>query len=381
MAPRRTVLRIREVLLLLAFGVAALVITFSPANSFRPMGTAPPVQLQQGGELHGKEILSSTLIPPTTPCPASRAMLPKSFKIACVGDSITYGNGTHVKKKEREHEGSYPLELKFLLEHGIPGSSSGATVGCPKLERTILEDIRRQLQPSGGHDGCSRCDGIDKNSNGVVKYTVKNFGKSGRTASPKMRKFSIRHTAEFNASKAYQPQLVIILLGTNDSKKRHWEGAEGFKQYYRSLILLYVENYRLRMNRSGVGAGDGFPNLPLYVQLVLPPPATAAEGKEGVVMMIDGNVIAKEIVPAVKELSEELSQEHGGDGGSSLNVHVFREPVDLFTPFSKEIEGFTGVKKKTRQGGLSNHLLHDGVHPTVLGHQRIAEQVYRSLCL
>lgn len=99
-------------------------------------------------------------------------------KIACVGDSITEGIGI---RSMNEH--SYPVILSQLL-----GS----------------------------------------------EYEVMNFGRSSATMLKKSN-FSFWDTKDFFNLFNYQPDIVIIKLGTNDTKGSHWN-AQGFEADCQDMI-------------------------------------------------------------------------------------------------------------------------------------------------
>ncbi len=93
------------------------------------------------------------------------------IKVACIGNSITYGHGI----EDREHD-TYPAQLQKLLGDA---------------------------------------------------YEVKNFGVSGTTAQ-KQGDFPWVSTDQYKQAKAFLPQICVIKLGTNDSKPQNWVGAERF---------------------------------------------------------------------------------------------------------------------------------------------------------
>ena len=100
-------------------------------------------------------------------------------RVACVGDSITYGHGI----KDRLHD-AYPGVLSTMLGE---------------------------------------------------KYDVRNFGVSGTTTMmgtdmPYMNEQAYKDALEFNT------QIVTIKLGTNDSKPYNWKESEHFKQDLKTLI-------------------------------------------------------------------------------------------------------------------------------------------------
>lgn len=194
------------------------------------------------------------------------------LRIACAGDSITYGNGTHIGRKERDGEGNYPLELAQMLR-----------------------------------------------SSGISNIVVRNFGKSGRTASTTLMKFSYRHQREFTDSVKFAPHVVILLLGTNDSKPRHWVDGAAFT---RNLTML-VEAYAALSTK------------PLII-ICIPPPAypiptarNLAKNVPSVLGKIDPVVIRRDIRAAV--ISFALSPT-----ARRLNVHP--SPVDLINAFDAEPE-------------------------------------------
>lgn len=102
-------------------------------------------------------------------------------KVACVGDSITAGYALQNPGVE-----SYPAQLQSLLGNG---------------------------------------------------YSVGNFGLSGATVQ-KRSDFSYWNTAPYRASLQFKPNIVVIMLGTNDSKPWNWNAAK-FNADYRALIAKY----------------------------------------------------------------------------------------------------------------------------------------------
>ncbi len=105
------------------------------------------------------------------------------IKVACVGNSITEGPG-------RNHPGSYPLQLQEILGD---------------------------------------------------KYDVRNFGVSGRTLLKK-GDFPYWNEPQFEEVKNFAPDILVIKLGTNDSKPQNWQHKEDFKKDYLELIQTYRQN-------------------------------------------------------------------------------------------------------------------------------------------
>jgi len=99
------------------------------------------------------------------------------IKVACVGDSITQGVGARSGQ-------SYPAQLQALLGAG---------------------------------------------------YEVGNFGVSGRTLLKK-GDFPYWQEKKYQAALAMEPAIVIIMLGTNDTKPQNWKHEAEFVADYRELV-------------------------------------------------------------------------------------------------------------------------------------------------
>lgn len=102
------------------------------------------------------------------------------IKVACVGNSITQGPG-------REHPESYPLQLQEIIGDA---------------------------------------------------YDVKNFGVSGRTLLKK-GDFPFWDEPQFEEVKEFKPDILIIKLGTNDSKSQNWQFKDEFVDDYLDLIKTF----------------------------------------------------------------------------------------------------------------------------------------------
>lgn len=106
----------------------------------------------------------------------------RSLHIACVGDSITYGCTLPLFFRRR-----YPAVLQKLLGRDVQVAAFGVN--------------DRTLQDTGNKP--------------------------------------YRRERAFLQCKAYQPDVVIILLGTNDSKDCNWISAEAFRQQYAEFLSEY----------------------------------------------------------------------------------------------------------------------------------------------
>ncbi len=146
--------------------------------------------------------------------------------IACVGDSITYGSGI----ADRAHD-SYPAQL---------------------------EQVLRQYDTS---------------------WEVANFGVSGATLLSRGDKPYIRETAYTNAL-ASEPDIVIIKLGTNDSKPQNW----AYRDQYISDYVAMIDAFR------------ALPSHPV-VWICKPVPAFYTN------FAISPTVIHDEILPMIDEIA------------------------------------------------------------------------------
>lgn len=144
------------------------------------------------------------------------------IKVACVGDSITYGLGI---KKRRVN--SYPSVLQSKLGDN---------------------------------------------------YAIHNFGVSGATLLRSGNK-PYWKTKKYKKALSFNPDIVIIKLGTNDSKRKNWKRREDFLDNYTDLIDSFIS-----VNSS----------VKIYVCL----PAPAFPGKSG----IRNSVIKNEIIPLIELL-------------------------------------------------------------------------------
>lgn len=191
------------------------------------------------------------------------------IKIACVGDSITYGLFVANRNKN-----NYPNVLNGLLGDN---------------------------------------------------YCVNNFGYTDRTAIKGGDHPFIKEKV-YTQSLDFKPDIVIILLGTNDSKENNWDES-AFISDYSELIDSYLSI-------------DSHPK----VYVLLPPPVFEVRGK--VLYQIRKQIIEQEVIPAVEQIAK------------SMNV----EYIDLYNVFANR-----------------NDLFYDGVHPTADGSVLLAKTVFEKI--
>lgn len=127
--------------------------------------------------MKNRKILSIVFIALIAPAFALAADAPT--RVACVGDSITHGSGTKDPKTQ-----SYPVQLGKLLGD---------------------------------------------------KYTVENFGVGGATLlnhgdKPYQKQKLCKEALDF------KPDVVVIMLGTNDSKPQNWKYKDQFVADYKDLV-------------------------------------------------------------------------------------------------------------------------------------------------
>lgn len=151
----------------------------------------------------------------------------KKIRVACIGDSITFGTGIRDRAKH-----SYPKVLGDLL----------------------------------GND-----------------YDVRNLGVNGATLLYS-GDLAYRKQKEFRAATRFRPDIVVIELGTNDSKPENWRFRDWFEGDLRTMI-------------------DHFAALPSKPTIWLCKPAPVVHDRLG----IDAEVVRNEIIPIIERVAKERS--------------------------------------------------------------------------
>ena len=193
-------------------------------------------------------------------CPAAPT------RVAVVGDSITCGVGTNIPPWE-----SYPAQVQRML---------------------------------GGD------------------WVVGNFGDSGCTLLKQGDK-PYQQQGTFRQAREFKPDIVVIMLGTNDTKPQNWKSKDHFVDDYKDLIRQFKE----------------LPSKPRV--FICRPPYTSKKGMDAI-------------------------------NASSLN-----EQLPLIDAIAKE----EGVSIIDAYGSLlgKDKLLPDGVHPNTAGATELAKVVYAGL--
>lgn len=187
--------------------------------------------------------------------------------VACVGDSITRGEA--ISNRSRY---SYPAQLQRMLGDG---------------------------------------------------YQVRNFGYNGAMMARKGYR-PYWNLQEFKDATEYDPQIVVIMLGTNDSYPEYWrEGKGQFKADGTAMVEHFL----------------GVESRP-KVWLCLPIPIGPARGEE------QPNILSNEVIPILRQIAVEK------------NVPL----IDMYQVMTGKLD-----------------LLPDGVHPDADGARLIAMEVCRAI--
>ena len=153
-------------------------------------------------------------------------------------------------------------------------------------------------------------------------YNVKNFGVSGRTLLKNGDYPYWKETTFLNAI-AFNPDIVVIKLGTNDSKPQNWKYKDEFERDYVDLI-------------------DTFKKLPSNPKIYICKPVPAFK----LIWGINDSVIVNEMLPMIENIVKEK------------NVEI----IDLYTPF-RSVAG----------------VFPDGIHPNAEGAAMMAKEIYKAI--
>lgn len=169
-------------------------------------------------------------------------------------------------------------------------------------------------------------------------YWVKNFGVSSRTMLNK-GDFPYMNEMAWRDALAFKPDIVLIKLGTNDSKPYNWQHKAEFRQDLEQMVLtlrpdLAVSSKKRKKSKSIV---------PAKPEIYLCTPIKA----EKPTWEISDSVIANEIIP----IQQAVAAKYG------LKV------IDLHTLY---------------EGG-AQQMLSDGIHPNGKGALRMAEIIFVAL--
>ena len=166
-------------------------------------------------------------------------------------------------------------------------------------------------------------------------YWVKNFGVSARTMLNKGDHPYMKETAWRDAL-AFKPDVVIIKLGTNDSKPQNWQHQAEFETDLRQMLTELCPDLTPVKTKKGKKAKKAQPVKP-QIFLCTPIPAFKSTWN------INDSVIVNGVIP----IQQKVAKQYG------LQV------IDLHTLFAND----------------GDKMLKDGIHPNEKGAHRIAEIV------
>lgn len=189
-----------------------------------------------------------------------------AIRVACVGNSITFGSG--VRNRNRD---SYPSVLSRMLGDA---------------------------------------------------YWVRNFGLGGRTMMNKADRPYMNEKI-YKDALAFNPNIVVIKLGTNDSKSFNWKHKDGFMKDAQMMI-------------------DSFKALPSHPKIYLCYPSKAYQVGNN----INDDIISKEIIPMIKKVAKKNNL-------PVIDLHTAMDGMPQFFP--------------------------DRVHPNEEGAKVMAKTVYEAL--
>jgi lysophospholipase L1-like esterase len=212
-----------------------------------------------------------------------KAVKKNAIRVACIGNSITDGMGIDMASSK-----GYPAQLQGMLGSG---------------------------------------------------YDVRNFGVSARTMLNKGDHPYMKELA-WKDAQAFDPDIVVIKLGTNDSKPHNWQYGNEFRQDLEQMITTLCPALVQPAKKKGKKAKAAEPVKP-QIYLCTPIPAFKSTWE------INDSVITNGIIP----VQQDVARKYG--------LHV----IDLHTLFS---DG-------------ADLVLPDGIHPNGKGAERLATIVYEAI--
>lgn len=202
----------------------------------------------------------------------------EAVRVACIGNSITDGHGIDMRTKY-----GYPAQLQTMLGDG---------------------------------------------------YWVKNFGVSARTMLNK-GDFPYMNELAWRDALAFKPDVVIIKLGTNDSKPENWQYGADFKKDLQQMITTLRPDLVQPVSKKKGKKAKAVQPVGPKIYLCTPIPAFKSTWN------INDKVITDEIIP----IQQEVAKQYG------LQI------IDLHTLYANE----------------GDKMLDDGIHPDEKGAKKMAE--------
>jgi acetyl esterase/lipase len=171
-------------------------------------------------------------------------------------------------------------------------------------------------------------------------YWVKNFGVSARTMLNK-GDFPYMNEMAWQDALAFKPDVVVIKLGTNDSKPENWQYGSEFRQDLEQMITTLRPDLAQPAKKKSKKAKAAVAEPKPRILLCTPIPAFKSTWN------ISDAVITNEIIP----IQQEVAKKYG------LQV------VDLHTLFAND----------------GDKMVDDGIHPDAKGADRLAEIVFEAI--
>ena len=164
-----------------------------------------------------------------------------AIRVACIGNSITDGHGIDLAPRN-----GYPAQLQRILGNG---------------------------------------------------YNVKNFGVSARTMLNK-GDYPYMNELAWRDALAFKPDIVIIKLGTNDSKPENWQYNADFRKDLEQMITTLSPSLG-QPAKKGKKREKGLANVPAAPKIYLCTPIPAFKSTWN----INDSVIVNGIIPIQKEVA------------------------------------------------------------------------------
>jgi acetyl esterase/lipase len=309
-----------------------LVKCFSNFNAVRRHLTPPAIILTANDD---------RAVPPVTNGIAYYSAMRRAGNDCALFVYPTGGHGFGINPKFKYHDQMLSDLRTWLQTHRSP-KADAVRVACignsitdgMGIDMASVQGYPAQLQQMLGSD-----------------YDVRNFGVSGRTMlqkgdHPYMQEQAWKDAMGFirssNNQRAEQPDIVIIKLGTNDSKPENWQHKAEFEQDMQAMIdslcpMVPVLNKRGKPTKKMKRADSP--------RIFLCTPIPAYREPWG----ITNGVLNNEVIPAIRRVAER-------NGQTLIDLNTLFQPDDKL-------------------------MQRDGIHPTAAGARRMAEIIAESLKL
>jgi len=242
----------------------------------------------------------------------------------------TGGHGFGMNPKFAYHDQMLADLTQWLQHHKAPRRDA-VKIAC--IGNSITDGHGIEMAPSRAYPALLQA----KLGNG---YEVRNFGVSARTLLNKGDHPFMSEMA-WRDAKAFTPDVVVIKLGTNDSKPENWRYGAEFEQDLMQMIDTLCPKVPV-LNKKGRPTGKM--KRPASPRIYLCTPIHAVKAS----WHISDSVITSSIIPIIKKVAQRE------------NLQL----IDLNTQFDAS-------DRKLMQS--------DGIHPTEQGDARIAEIVFEAI--